>query len=60
MGDLHSGILILDAIIRYNMQNKNAFVLVEKEDIEVLKKTQQLILEKLEKITPSGRSFSDV
>jgi len=34
--------------------------LVEKEDMEVLKKTQQIILEKLEKITPSGRSFSEV
>jgi hypothetical protein len=42
------------------MQNKNAFVLIEKEDMEVLKKTQQLILEKLEKITPSSRFISDI
>lgn len=34
--------------------------MIEKEDMEVLKKTQQLILEKLEKITPSGRYFSEV
>jgi hypothetical protein len=42
------------------MQSKNAFVLVEREDIEALKKNQQLILERLDKITPPSRSFSEV
>ena len=42
------------------MQNRNAFVLVEKEDIEVLKKNQQEIMQRLDKIAPSGRPFSEV